>query len=802
MNFDIEADPPGPLRILSNIPDFHLAILEGLNGIGKTLTIRLLQLCTGTLPYRPESEAWNSFCENLGPFSITATKLKSGVTIVWTGDSNDWTDLAPQEPAWTRINIMIDGQSADMATVRRHLTVERMAGDEGILDMLASQIDAHRSQLERWRSRFASEDTGALANLEAIADGAQVTLRNAPDSGAFESAKIHLGEARAESLAKSEEVASFKAQLESIDDAIDVKVRLSKAGDIAPGLDLEIESTEAEIASDRDRRDSMFRLITKFAQDTAFADSQRRELKNARRALQKNRDDLTYWLRRAATEAADLGISPEWESVRTYEGEVDDIISDLLTRKHDLDAAPAMRGVLGTAVAELTEAEDMGLGDQILIDDPETDIKFTVTQGRLGMSTRFNWLEGQPPPPEVAEVEEQLGDYRKLKQTCRDLRNALFEIDRDVRLIEKNEARVDAALSMADPDAAKKLAGLEHELREIDGRVQASSTLLARLRHQRGMLLGESDIQDMTQRFQSALEIFGIGENDLKDRRDELVSAYETASAQSSLLQSRLAESQRDVARFEAGVRRTVEAILTSEDLEWLRDGVPAQELPRTNDSLQEMIASIDVVRSALNRVVERLAGQRGTIGGVIAGLRSVSEHLQYEQLSAPLYDDTVLEFFGNMFGEWFSDASVRSNLLPNADGRVKVDLRQLRVIWNEGEVVRTRPLDAFSSGEQAFAYTRARLAALEQGSRRPENRLIALDEFGAFIAHDRLDNLLDYLQSRAVTHEGDQVLVILPLSRDYERLAKETIGTRTDLYKRYAQEVKDRSYVLRVEVG
>jgi hypothetical protein len=46
-------------------------------------------------------------------------------------------------------------------------------------------------------------------------------------------------------------------------------------------------------------------------------------------------------------------------------------------------------------------------------------------------------------------------------------------------------------------------------------------------------------------------------------------------------------------------------------------------------------------------------------------------------------------------------------------------------------------------------------------------NRLIALDEFGAFIGHDRLARLGHYLRSRAKQHSGDQVVVILPLSFD-----------------------------------
>jgi hypothetical protein len=39
------------IRVIDEIPDLRLCRVEGLNGIGKTLAIHLLEICTGQQPY-------------------------------------------------------------------------------------------------------------------------------------------------------------------------------------------------------------------------------------------------------------------------------------------------------------------------------------------------------------------------------------------------------------------------------------------------------------------------------------------------------------------------------------------------------------------------------------------------------------------------------------------------------------------------------------------------------------------------------------------------------------------------------
>ena len=120
---------------------------------------------------------------------------------------------------------------------------------------------------------------------------------------------------------------------------------------------------------------------------------------------------------------------------------------------------------------------------------------------------------------------------------------------------------------------------------------------------------------------------------------------------------------------------------------------------------------------------------------------------------------------------------------------------------WSENQARRSRPLAAFSSGEQAFAYTRARLALLDDPDLTVKNQLIVLDEFGAFIAQHLLRGMLDYLREWTGTRQGVRVLLILPLGRDYAQMAQDSIGDQAKRYEALAEHVDQHGYATRTIV-
>ena len=93
----------------------------------------------------------------------------------------------------------------------------------------------------------------------------------------------------------------------------------------------------------------------------------------------------------------------------------------------------------------------------------------------------------------------------------------------------------------------------------------------------------------------------------------------------------------------------------------------------------------------------------------------------------------------------------------------IQVDLKDMSTSWVSKEGPRhSRPLEAFSSGERAFAYTRVQVERLAGSD--AANRVVFLDEFGSFVADDRFEQLKRYLRSQALGSAAEKIVVVLPL--------------------------------------
>jgi hypothetical protein len=104
------------------------------------------------------------------------------------------------------------------------------------------------------------------------------------------------------------------------------------------------------------------------------------------------------------------------------------------------------------------------------------------------------------------------------------------------------------------------------------------------------------------------------------------------------------------------------------------------------------------------------------------------------------------------------------------------------------------RPLSAFSSGEQAFAYARARIAGLDLPAP-GQHRLLVLDEFSAFVAGDRRTLLYRLLDEVIRRGSASQVLLIVPLAQDFSDPSVRSAAERDTTLSRRMAEVDRRGY-------
>jgi hypothetical protein len=197
---------------------------------------------------------------------------------------------------------------------------------------------------------------------------------------------------------------------------------------------------------------------------------------------------------------------------------------------------------------------------------------------------------------------------------------------------------------------------------------------------------------------------------------------------------------------------------------------------------LKRVAESLD---TQLDAARDTLSGLDGALGAWSSDERGPERETRIGEAVRRHYEDVLgKEFSGEDIVEAIFDSGAFGGL----------DLKAMTVNWRtrDGEP-RTRPLAAFSSGERAFAYTRTRLQVASDNP--AKNTLVALDEFGAFIARDRLAQLVAFLEHDVLGVIADEVVIVLPLLRDYERELDQTTGALHDEVAARVADLRARGY-------
>jgi uncharacterized coiled-coil DUF342 family protein len=797
MRVKFACEPAGPVKILDSLPDAPLATLEGLNGIGKTLLVRMLQICTGTAPYVVGSAPWVSLCRGVGEFSMDIDGLVNERAISWRGDTRAWAKLEGPPDTRDFTAIRVDGRSSTIDEIRAILHVHRIAGDEGLVETLAQQAEVEASVVARVARQLTGTSGTPLSRLERYADEAKTELGQAgPDALARATSQLAKDEQRLEGL--QAELSTAEERRAELDRAIELSQRLEKMASAAPELSQQLAEVDARIVTLQRQRDDAVAKLNHEAAKVAQATPWLAELRNAQRALDRNRNKLSEEVTAASTLAASLGLEPTPSAVKKR-GDALGVEAELIAAQlEQLDAAPVMRSLLNDVDARLSTVEVAGLGDEVVWEQPSTGLSLTVVETRAGVNIRKSALEKVKSPPESEALRRRREAIAREISRLSVLEQHLTEAGRQQRLAEQNDVRFAEAVQHATPALAAEFGQLEERRKEYDGALLVAAADRARLRQQLGEAGTDESRAAIREQLDQLLTRLGVPYDQLLESHQQVVALERELAGMRAQADSQRRQSRAHLASAEADVRRTWQRLWDEQRLEWFRRGLE-NEVRASAPPIEVAASEIEAARRRLDSLVDRLGSFRFQMQATEQALRAIATHLRGAEPQATEYVTELEGALSRRFSQWFDNERVRQELLPGAEGTIEVDIHRRDVTWIVDGHQLSRPLQAFSSGEQAFAYTRAQLSLLDDESPRPENRLIVLDEFGAFIAFDRLDVLIEYLRDRRPDHPADQVLVILPLSRDYAKLAESAIGDDAQEYARMAEEVRTRKFTVEV---
>lgn len=781
MRFDFEPLTSPSVRIIEVIESHPISRLEGRNGAGKTMAVRLLQLCCGDHAYaKEEGSLWRELKSRLGPVRVTCTHLNGASSIVWNVNPERWPERPEEdfaivgadavEPAICS-TVVIDGNPADDRDVRALLRVHRLIGDETLIDSLRGEISSLQRRVERERQRVARvadvvrpafeqlDELGAVLRIKPQGEYAQAV---STAQAALEASRlaVHAAEARRDLIRDLRIRKTQLAELES-DDRDPDEHRQSLREELREVRDnlvrLRSEQRALNLRAEADAR------ITE-----AIADLERRITEH-----EAARDEALEDFVEAVGSVGLAGLTPDDETgvLREARERAQTRVSELRAIQARLDAGPQIIQ-LGDAVLRVLNSREYRDLKELPLVETEASATLTPVDIASGIDRHRAELAREGDPPHADRLRAELARAELEREKLDQATGAVRRYRRRRTEIGKARASIREQSANLASEEGVRFAALEEEIAALSEREEALQGELDQLLHRLAQLGGGTSLATMRRRLQRDITQAGLDADALDSASDEALSAVEDAISARGKAEAVLREAAEAQNAFIT--RRTNALIAAADPNVWWHSALAAlvhdeptpEDADRLGLALQEIASSASARLDDVDQVVE----------AVRAGLTAAEDGRRPDvNPSASLVLESVERRLGDAY---FGQEAIAEALLGG--GRLeRLDLVDERIDWVDANgAAASRPLAAFSSGERAFAYTQARLQRLRD-ERPVANRFVVLDEFGAFLERARLDLLQTFLHDEVLGALADQILIVLPLPTSPSTLTEDERARR-----------------------
>jgi hypothetical protein len=762
MHFKIDATCKRGLRIISEIPDFEVSRIEGYNGIGKSSALRLLALCTGEQPYHGKSGLWASFRGQLVHASVSVTGLQGEASrITWDLTPSAWPDTP--EPLGEGLGqVRIDGRHARSADVASLLRVHRVLASETFIDNLTERLEAAARRLDAWTAYGTGAIWRRVEDLESLLDVSRKAIQ-APEGSELRKLRLDLAIAEEQSRQAAREVERIGARVGQLSEARDLAEQLSDIRGREPELSAQLTDIHRQQEELQQERSALDERITEVGRRESKDAAARKEFELARQNLDRRERDLRAARSRLSAAASAAGSGSDLIQVEAVEQTLSSKLDDLTDRLPKVSASPFMASLLAEIADRLRQAEESGLGGEVLIPGLPADSEWTVTDWRNASEREAAKRAAEGATDTAQALEAEIMQVRRRLQLLAAVRDAHDSARQAAVLKDRAGRRLEQAIEKLPSDEATALDQLVTARENAEALLADLAERLAVVQHALNLVGGGKDERTLRQQLARICDEVGVPESRI---RSQLTAEQEQhAVAQEASIGSRLGEesARRKIEEAASAVGAARSALETRTDLAFARRVIG--ELPQDSEGQAQRLSTLS---SAMERASQQARGAAYQVDGIVGALNSVVRLIRGagEPASGAAWIRPVQEWLASEVSEWFNQVDVRQALFPDGHD-ITVNVGEMSVSWSAGGERQVRPLEAFSSGEQALAYTRSGMAALDSSAASTANRLIALDEFGSFIDARAMQRLYGYLLDRHEAFPRDQVIVVLPLRQE-----------------------------------
>jgi hypothetical protein len=765
MRFEINANCKRGLRIIRELPDYKISRIEGYNGIGKSSALRLLELCTGSQPYHGQDRLWASFREQLVHATVRVTGLQGGAgEIAWDLDPSAWPDSP--EPLGDRLGrVQIDGRPARCGDVAPLLSVHTVLANETFTDTLAGRLEAAARRLDAWTEYGSGAAWQHMEALEALLDESRKAIQ-APGAAELRALRLELENAEAQSQQAALDLEWARARVEQLTEAKELAERLDDIRGRGPELSAQladIRRQQEELNRERSALDEQIAEIGRREQGDAAA---RREFDLARENLERRQSELRNARRRLADAKAAAGSDAVRDQIEAEEPTLSSRLEDLTAQLPRISVSPFMARLLAEIADRLHQAEEAGLGGQVLLPRTPATAEWTVRAWREACEGEAASRTAEGSTETAQAVETEIAHVRKRLQMLAGVREEQDRAGRAAELRRRAALRLERAIAKLPSEEATTLDQLVSAREQADALLAGLADRHAAVQHALSLVGGGADEGTLRERLARICDEVGVPESRV---RGQLAAGQERlAAAQDAFAASRLSEdrARRTMEEAAGAVGTALSALRQRPGLSFARRAA-GDLIPLDSEAVQAV--ELSALGSAMERAARDARGAVDRVQGIAAALDTAARLIRGTggPSKGARWIKPVQEWLSGQVTEWFNQADVRQALFPDGHD-ITVNVGEMSVSWTaaDGED-QTRPLKAFSSGQQALAYTRSGMAALDTAAAGTANRLIALDEFGAFIDANAMERLSGYLLDRHEAFPRDQVVVVLALRQE-----------------------------------